>query len=396
MVYLDYNSTAAPFPEVIEAMMACLQGPPGNPASQHQPGQTARRELESARSQILTAFGGVDGKDQLILTSGATEANNLALRGIANGPGGVAISAIEHPSVTGPADWLASQNHRVHHIRVDSDGQLDLAHLDELLQQDLRLVSLMLANHETGVIQPVQLVTQKCREHGVAVHTDATQAAGKMDIDIEELGVDALTFSAHKFQGPVGVGGCILRATIADHCHPLLYGGFQQSALRPGTESTPLAVGAAAALAVWQDRGESLRVRITAHRDAFERLLLRQLQGIVIHGQRSPRNPQTSNVGFCGLDRQALWLALDQAGVACSTGSACASGSSQVSAVLSAMKLPSEQIEGALRFSFGSLTTAAEVELAVEHISRIYNHLRSSRYARKRPEPSREEAKKTL
>ena len=386
-IYLDYNATAPILPAAADAMQECLRKPFSNPASQHRSGQESRRQLDRARYQIVAALGGLDGCDELVLTSGATEANNLVLRGLGLGgdASGVAVSAVEHPSIHGPADYLAAQGVSVHHIGVDGDGQVREDELEQLLHREsLRLVSVQFANHETGVLQPVQRLARLCHQHGVLFHTDATQAVGKVDFRFNELEADALTFSAHKFQGPVGSGGCLLRGAKAEQCQPLIHGGFQQAAIRPGTESIMLAVGAATALDHWFDHGEQLRGQIAARRDEFERGLLDQFPEVCVHGVSSTRNVATSNVGFVGVDRQAMWLALDHAGVACSTGSACASGSSEPSPVLQAMGVSEEQIEGALRFSFGSSTSAAEVTTALHHISRIYNNLRSSKNRWKR------------
>jgi cysteine desulfurase len=251
----------------------------------------------------------------------------------------------------------------------------------------------MLGNHETGVLQPVAEIAALCRKANVPVHTDATQVVGKLPVDCTSLGVDALSFSGHKFHGPAGIGGLLLRSGVK--LQPLHYGGFQQAGLRPGTESAPLAAGLHAALQLWHDEADDRARRMTALRDRFEATLHADLSnivvhGIVVHGAASARLPHTSGIAFLGLDRQALLMALDQAGVACSTGSACASGSSEPSPVLLAMGCPTAEIEGSLRFSLGAFTTPADVDQAAHRISSVVNHLRNQKSPAKSPATSRQ------
>jgi cysteine desulfurase len=396
-INLDHNATTPLLPEAAEAMREVSLRYPGNPASQHELGRQARRALEAARRRIGEILGarteGMDA-DQVIFTSGGTESNNLALPGLLRAgsspaapqsrPGLVGaitdsgsrllISAVEHPSVTRTADHLASRGCQMHRLGVHPNGVVRLDQLDGMLDERPQLVSVMLANNETGVLQPVQEIATRCRARGALMHTDATQAVGKIPVNFTDLGVDALTATAHKLHGPLGIGLLIVRHGVK--LEPALYGGFQQGALRPGTESLSLAVGFCAALEAWQREADERRERMAALRERFERAILDDYSDAVVVGLDAARLPHTSNIAFVGLDRQALAMALDLAGVACSTGSACASGSSDPSPTLLAMGLPEEVISSSIRFSLGATTTAAEIDEAARRILAVCNRLR--------------------
>ena len=384
-IYLDHNATAPILPEVAAAMTECYAAGHANPASQHFAGRRARQIVEDCREAIGRLLGAeVDclEADRLIFTSGGTEANNLALAGLcSDNLAGLAISAIEHPSIVGAAERLEQQGHRLQRLRVTSTGVADLDHLSEILRTPPRLLSLMLGNNETGVLQPVREAAELCAQSGVLLHTDAVQVVGKLPVNFRELGVAAMSLSAHKFHGPVGIGALLVRQGV--ELSPLLVGGHQQAGLRPGTEAVALVVGLRTALECWHREQTERLERLTRLRDHFEQQLHVACPEIVVHGADSPRLPHTSNVSFPGVDRQALLMALDLAGIACSTGSACASGSSEPSPVLVAMGLPEGQISSALRFSLGARTTAAEVSRASTLISQIYKDLRERQLARK-------------
>jgi cysteine desulfurase len=424
-IYLDHNATAPILPEVADAVRDAALRYTGNPASQHEPGRQARWALETARQRIGELLGartaGMDA-DQVIFTSGGTESNNLALRGLLQPralPGGkpepsqpsalpqrdsrpeawdetprLLISAIEHPSISRTAEWLASRRCQVDTLPVDQTGVIRVSELEGLLPRPIAmlgkrlpgspphapspdrkaLVSVMLASNETGVIQPVAEVARLSGRRRVLTHSDATQAVGKIRVNFQELGVDALTATAHKFHGPLGVGVLLLRHGV--NLEPALHGGFQQSALRPGTESVALAIGMQTALELWQREADARRLRLSALRDQFEQEILTGYPDAIVIGADAPRLPHTSNIAFVGLNRQALVMALDLAGVACSTGSACASGSSEPSPTLLAMGLPDEVISASIRFSLGATTTAAEIAEAARRILSVCNHLR--------------------
>ncbi|HLA83444.1 MAG TPA: cysteine desulfurase family protein [Thermoguttaceae bacterium] len=398
ILYLDHNATTPMRPEVVAAMRDVAAAGHANPASQHRPGQQARWVLDHARMRIIELLGGdphgPDG-DRLVFTSGGTEANNLAVLGIAQAdgeasddakgdspvfaeqklgqspaqsrsPGHVLISPVEHASVVGPAERLLDLGWSVDSLPVGLDGVIDAARLSGLLRPDTRLATVMLANHETGVVQPVGELAEICRDAGVPLHTDAVQAVGKMPVDFRGLGVDAMSASAHKFHGPVGIGALLLRAHVA--LQPQILGGHQQEGLRGGTESLPLAVGMMTALELAVTELDEAAARMTAMRDRFETTLKSALPGIVIHGQSASRLPQTSNAAFPGLDAQVLFMALDTAGVACSIGAACDSGAAEVSPTLRAMGIPKDLLGSSLRFSFAATTSEAELAEAARRI----------------------------
>lgn len=382
-IYLDYAATTPLDPRVAEAMQQAMLAGYANPASQHQSGRAARKMVEEAREEIARSLGakteGMDA-DRLIFTSGGTEANNLALFGLAGrAPCRVLVSSIEHPSVSGAADELQRRGYQVDRIRVDAHGTLDVNHLRELLDQSPRpkLVSVMGVNNETGVVQPIGQVSQLCTERDIPLHVDFVQAVTHLSLAFRDAPIAAATVSGHKFGGPTGIGALLVHAaTRLEPCH---FGGFQQAGLRPGTESVPLVLGFAAAL----EREYVARAYPPADRCEFEPRLQEQLDSIVMNGAGADRAPHISNVAFLGCDRQQLFLALDFEGVYCSTGSACASGSSEPSPVLRAMGLPEEVISSSLRFSFGSSTTRAEIDESVERIVKCVKRLRSQKSARK-------------
>jgi cysteine desulfurase len=389
-INLDHNATTPIDPRVADVLDACHRAGYANPSSQHQPGRRARRKLEDAReglAQLLGANVADTHADRLIFTSGATEANNLALFGLAGSPPGrIIISSIEHPSVTGPAEELQRRGFELIRLRVNAAGVVDIDHLRELLSDDdqeeappTRLVSVMLASSETGVLQPVAELADICRDAGVPLHTDAVQVVGKLPVDFTALGASALSFTGHKFHGPPGIGGLLLSGDV--QLHPQLFGGFQQAELRPGTEFVAPVVALHRALQLWHEEADERIGRMTMLRDRLEMNLCQSLPAVSVNGADAPRLPHTSNLAFKGLDRQALFMALDMAGVACSTGSACASGSSEPSPVLLAMGCDKAAIEGSLRLSLGAFTTTAELDEALRRISLAVNNLRQQKTA---------------
>ncbi|MEQ8791140.1 MAG: cysteine desulfurase family protein [Pirellulaceae bacterium] len=387
IINLDHNATTPIDPRVADVLEACHRAAYANPSSQHQAGRRARRKLEDAREGLARLLGANVSDmhaDRLVFTSGATEANNLALLGLAGSPPGrIIISSIEHPSVVGPAEELQRRGFELSRVRATSAGVVDVDHLRQLLARPsadaaappIRLVSVMLGNNETGVLQPISELAPLCDAANVPLHTDASQVVGKAAVDFAALGVAALSFTGHKFHGPGGIGALLLRAGV--ELRPQLFGGFQQQELRPGTEFVAPAIALQRALELWREEADERIARMTMLRDRFEMNLCGSLPGVSINGADAPRLPHTSNVAFKGLDRQALFMALDMAAVACSTGSACASGSSEPSPTLLAMGCDKAAIEGSLRFSLGAFTTTAEVDQAVERICLAANNLRN-------------------
>jgi cysteine desulfurase len=386
-IYLDHNATSPLAPCVLEEMNNVWRSTAANPSSQHAPGRQARKWIESAREEVIQILGGSTSSmaaDNLLFTSGGTEANNLALTGFSDQYDVLLLSRLEHPSIIAVAEAMASENrHQVRWIKANQNGEIDLddatSHLKDLAAQEKRVfVTCMLANNETGVVQPVvelaALARKTCGNTGCIIHSDATQAVGKIPVSLRELDVDLISFAGHKFHGPVGVGGLLMRVGLKPR--PQLLGGFQQGALRPGTESVAIAVGMAKALNWWSSESAERKIRLTTLRDRLETKLQQQLPELVVNGGQTLRLPHATNISVTGIDRQQLVMALDFAGVACSSGSACASGSSEPSSVLQAMGLPKPIIDAAIRLSVGAFTTEAEIDEAVEKIVACVKRLR--------------------
>jgi cysteine desulfurase len=363
-IYLDHAATTPVLPEVLDAMRAV---PPGNPASAHAAGRRARQALEDARERVAALLGAEPG--EVIFASGATEANNLALFGLAGDPPGHIIAwPTEHPCVLEPLRQLAERGFTVDYLPVGRDGVVDLTTLPGRLRPDTRLVTVMLVNHETGAISPLTTHHSPLTTH---FHTDAAQAVGKSPVNFRQLGVTALTVSGHKFGGPSGVGALLLRR--GTKLRPLFFGGHQQQGRRPGTEPVALAVGLATALDITV-RG--LEANTAAVRRLRERFLARlhDAAPFVVNGDGVPH---ILNVSFPGCLAEGLLMALDLAGVSCSAGSACSSGSLLPSPVLRAMGLPEELLRSAVRFSFGPRMTEAEVDDAAGRVVAVVQRLRA-------------------
>lgn len=374
MIYLDNNATTAIDPAIARRMYDLQLEGLANPASQHRPGRLALKRLEQAKNSLLDALGAPNSgmeTAQVIFTSGGTEANNLAVRGYAAlRPGLVIVAASEHSSLLDPARELGPERCRV--LPVDTHGRCDLQQLEDWLKADatrISLVSVMLGNNETGVIQDVRQICQLCLPYSVPVHSDAVQAIGKIPVDMRELGLSALSLTAHKLHGPVGIGALILLP--GEKIAPMLLGGGQQLGLRPGTEPVVPADALADAVELsCQAISDGEYATVAELRDRLESSLL-ALGNVEVIAKQSQRLPHVSNVAFLGLDRQAVQMALDLSGIACSTGSACASGSSRPSHVLTAMGLSPTVINGSIRFSLSRNTTAVEIDSAIELIARV-------------------------
>lgn len=374
MIYLDNNATTAIDPVIARRMYDLQLAGLANPASQHRPGRLALKHLEQAKNSLLDALGAPNSgmeTAQVIFTSGGTEANNLAVRGYAAlRPGLVIVAASEHSSLLDPALEMGPERCRV--LPVDMHGRCDLQQLEGWLKVDsarISLVSVMLGNNETGVIQDLQQICQLCLPYSVPVHSDAVQAIGKIPVDMHELGLSALSLTAHKLHGPVGIGALILLP--GEKIAPMLLGGGQQLGLRPGTEPVVPAVALAQAVETsCQAIAGGEYARVAELRDRLEATLV-ALGNVEVIAQQTERLPHVSNVAFLGLDRQAVQMALDLSGIACSTGSACASGSSRPSHVLTAMGLSQAVIQGSIRFSLSRNTTPTEIDSAAELIARV-------------------------
>jgi cysteine desulfurase len=373
-IYLDHNATTPVLPAVWQAMLPYFNAVYGNPASSHHVGRRARQALEDARERTAALLGAFP--DEVVFTSGATEANNLALLGLAGEPPAHLIaSPIEHPCVTEPLRQLAKRGFALNWLPVDNQGVTAADALFACLRPDTRLVTTMLANHETGAMQPVAALAQVLGERGT-FHCDAAAAAGKIAIDFHALAVTTLTISAHKFHGPPGVGALLVRR--GTHLRPLLFGGHQQQERRPGTEPVALAVGLATALEL-ADREHEMRY----HRvQQLRRLLLTHLHRLadplVVNGPEHGGLPHALNLSFPGCQADVLLMNLDLAGICCSTGSACSSGSLLPSPVLMAMGVAPECLQSAMRFSLSYLLDEVEIVEAAGRIAKAVTCLRSA------------------
>jgi cysteine desulfurase len=374
-IYLDNNASTPLLPAVWEAMRPYFTDIPGNPASSHAAGRRARQALEDARERVaalLDAF-----PDEVIFTSGATEANNLALFGLAGNPPAYLVSSpVEHPCVTEPLQRLVETGFALDRLPVDRAGVVPVEALAGLLRPETRLVTVMLANHETGSAQPVRALAAEL-EGRAACHCDAAAAVGKLPVRFHELGVTALTVSAHKFHGPKGIGALLVRRHT--RLRPQLWGGHQQQGRRPGTEPVALAVGLATALelAVAELPARTERVRLLRQR--FLDTLDAAAAPVVLNGLAEGGVPHTLNVSFPGCRADVLLMNCDLAGVACSTGSACSSGSLLPSPVIRALGVSDEVLHSAMRFSFSHLLSEAEVDEAARRIAGVVQRLREDR-----------------
>jgi cysteine desulfurase len=371
-IYLDNNATTPLLPAVWEAMRPFLTEVYGNPASAHGAGRRARRALEDARDQTAALLGA--HADEVVFTSGATEANNLAIFGLAGEPPGQLIaSPVEHPSVVEPVRRLAEVGFGVDWLPVDATGIVAVAALSDLLSAQTRLVTVMLANHETGALQPVRALTAVADGRAL-FHCDAVQAVGKVPVHFHELGVTTLSLSAHKFHGPKGIGALLVRRGA--RLRPRAWGGHQQQGRRPGTEPVALAVGLAHALELADQEAGSRSSHVAQLRRRFLECLQMMAAPVVLNGPTEGGVPHTLNLSFPGCRADALLMSLDLAGVACATGSACSSGSLLPSPVLQAMGVPDPVLHSAMRFSLSALLSEAEVEEAARRIAAVVGRLR--------------------
>lgn len=367
-IYLDHNATAPLDPRALATMQPWLTGVHGNPSSVHRYGRAAHAALEQARAQVAALVGAKPS--QVVFIGGGTEADNLALKGVCTGsPGRLLVGAVEHSAVLGPAEALAKQGWKVDWIPVDGEGRYDLKALDTLLKnKDVKLVSAMLANNETGVIQDIPAIARRAHAAGALLHCDAVQAAGKIPMDLGALDADLLTLSAHKLNGPGGLGALVMDRRV--DLVPLVEGGGQEQGLRGGTEDLAgiVGFGTAAELAKMElgERAQQAR----ALRDIFE-AEVRKLPGARVFSVGAERLPNTLQFGIEGIDGEWLVMELDKRGIAVSSGSACHSGSGEPSHVLMAMGLPPAVAKGALRASFGLGNSRADAEAAAAALKDI-------------------------
>ncbi len=379
VIYLDFNATTPCDPRVVEAMLPFFSAEFANPASrQHGPGRAAFMALENARKTVAKSIG-ARSATEIIFTSGATESNNLALRGAAKALASrgrhLITQATEHPAVLEVLTHLKTQGWDLTMLGVDREGRVNPEAVAGAIRPDTVLVSVMLANNETGVVQPIAEIAETAHSRGVIVHCDAAQGPGKIEVDVGKLGVDLLSLSGHKCCGPKGSGALFIRRqTPPLKLQALQVGGGHEQGLRSGTVNLPAAVGLATALQLAGDHLDETSADIGALRDGFERNLVDSVSGVIINGAGAPRLPNTSNVAFPGVDGEALMASLPD--LAVSSGSACASVHPQASKVLLAMGLPKNLAAGALRISLGRTSTADEVQRAALRIAEEVQRLR--------------------
>jgi cysteine desulfurase len=376
-VYFDYNATTPLAPEVIEAVARASRDTFGNASSVHHFGQQAKATVDDARSAVAALINA--DPSEIVFTSGGTEADNFAIRGAADAlePTGrrhLIASAIEHEAVLNTLKALARHGSRTTLLPVDQSGIVSPDRLREAIASDTALVSVMHANNEIGTIQPIAELAAIAHEHGALMHTDAVQSAGKIAVDVRALGVDLLSLSAHKFNGPKGVG--VLWIKRGTRLQPTMTGGKHERNRRAGTENVPAisGLGIAARLAAAKIASETARVG--ALRDRLEAGILAAVPGTTVNGARDERVPNTTNISFDRVEAESLLIALDLQGIAVSTGSACSSGTLEPSHVLRAMGLPAHRTQNSLRFSLGTFSTAEEVDFVVATLPRLVEKLR--------------------
>jgi cysteine desulfurase len=357
-IYLDHAATTPVRREVLEAMAPFWDGRFGNPSSVHRWGRDARTALDEARERIASCIGA--GPDEIVITSGGTEGDNLAILGVwrtrrkADGRNAILTTPVEHKAVLGAVHQAAAEGADERICRMTRDGVVDEGSFDELAKADTAIASVMWINNEIGTVQPIQKLAELARSRGITFHTDAVQAFGKVDVDARKTPFDLMSISGHKIGAPKGCGAMFIRRGTP--LEPLFHGGSQDRGRRPGTENVAAIVGLARAVELAKAEREEECTRLSAMRDRFEQLVLARVPDAVIHGRNAPaRAPHITNVSVPGLDSESMLMALDLRGIGCSAGSACQSGSMSPSHVLTAIGVSRDLAGAALRLSFGCL-----------------------------------------
>jgi cysteine desulfurase len=384
-VYLDYNATTPVEPEVLNAMLPYFSGEFGNAASIHTPGQRARAAVETAREQVAALIGA--RAQEIVFTSGGTESDNHAIFGVvgqaflpvpsSKNPDPsphIITTAIEHEAVLNACQALEKSGVHVTFLAPNPQGQIDLDELQQAVRPETVLITVMHANNELGTVQPLEEIGRIAKEQDIYFHADAVQSAGKVPIDVNKLGVDLLSLSAHKFYGPKGIGALYIRS--GTRLRQLLYGGHHQRGFRPGTENVAGIVGLGKAAEIARKSLADDARRVSALRDKLQQGLLHSVPQSRVNGSASPRTPNTTNIVFPGLEGEALLIALDLKGLACSTGAACSSGAVEPSHVLTGIGLPPEEARASLRFSLGRHTSEEEIEFALQVVPAAVEQLR--------------------
>jgi cysteine desulfurase len=375
LIYLDNNATTMPAPEVVAAMLPYLTEWYGNPSSVHRFGQRSRQAIDEARSQVAELIH--CGDAEMVFTGGGTESINTAIRGLllSRSPRKQIITTtVEHSAVRELCKNLGQHGTEILEIPVDETGLLDMDRFASVLSDETALVTMMWANNETGVIFPVEKFAELCRSKRVPFHCDATQAVGKIPVNLREVPIDVMSFASHKFHGPKGVGGLFIRRGA--RVRPLMIGGPQERSRRGGTENVPgvVGMGKAAELALV---ALPLMSSVAQLRDRFERSVMERIDESKVIGRTDSRLPNTSNIAFNRLEAEAILLLLSEKGICASAGSACSSGSLEPSPVLAAMGVEPKLAHGAIRFSLSRYTTEAEIDRALQVLPGVIARLRS-------------------
>lgn len=375
--YFDNNATTKMDERVLEAMLPFFKDVFANPSSMHRKGQEANVHMEKSREKICEILG-IEPLE-LVFTASGTESNNLAIRGAVKAykkrGNHIITSRIEHPAVLTTIKELEKEGYEVSYIDVDTNGVLDIEQLKKEIRETTILVSIMHANNETGVIQPIAEIGKIVKEKGIIFHVDAVQTVGKLEVKPKEMGVDLLTFSGHKFYGPKGVGALFIK--MGTRLTKILTGGHQERKRRPGTHNVPGIVGMAKALELCEMERKEDYKREKELRDYFEEEMLKRVPEIMLNGKEADRLPGTSSVTFKYLEGESILLRLDFKGIAVSSGSACSSDDLKASHVLLAMEIPIEFAHGTIRFSLGKYNTKEEIDYALEVIPPVIEGLRN-------------------
>jgi len=384
-VYLDYNATTPVEPQVLNSMLPYFSADFANASSIHTPGQRARSAVETAREQVGALIGA--RPQEIVFTSGGTESDNHAIFGVAqpilavrSSPAKataphIITTAIEHEAVFNACQALETQGVSVTYLPVDRQGLVDPESVRRAIRPETFLITVMHANNELGTLQPLEQMGRIAKEHKVYFHTDAVQSAGKIPIDVNALNVDLLSISGHKLYAPKGVGALYVRSRT--RLRQLLYGGHHQRGFRPGTENVAGIVGLGKAAEIARNSLASDAQQVSTLRDKLECGLVERIQQVRVNGGSAPRTPNTTNVMFAGIEGEALVIALDLKGLACSVGAACSSGAVEPSHVLTAIGLSQEEAKSSLRFSLGRHTTESEIDFALEVIPAAVAQLRT-------------------
>ncbi len=375
-IYLDNNATTRLDDDAFNAMIPFFKEEYGNAFSLHLFGRETGKAVSESRKVIADLLGVIP--EEIIFTGSGTEGDNLAIRGVAraykNRGKHIIVSSIEHPGVRNTCKDLEKEGYEITVLNVDENGVIDLEQLKSAIKDETILISVMHANNETGVIQPIEEIGKIAKENKILFHVDAVQSMGKLPIDPKEMGIDLLVFTAHKFYGPKGVGALYVRNGV--RLGKVITGGGHVRQLRPGTTNTPLIVGMAKALEKAYAEREEENKRVGALRDYFEEEILKRIPEIVINGKNVPRLPGTSSVTFKYVEGESILLSLSMKGIAVSSGSACSSDELQASHVLLAMGIPEEFAHGTIRFSLGKYNTKEEIDYTIEAVTEVIGKLR--------------------